>query len=641
MKEPLASSWSYGSVFKAECRGDKGRRIPLVVKRIEVTDKAISPRRLEGIIKQVEEAVEIPSHVNLVQVYGAQLDIKDDITHVWMCSELVEGESMDRLLDIVGTFNYERALAYTHQLLAVIAHLHSNNVVHRAILPQTVLIDTRTKTTRLLEPIFYRGINDVLSTTRLPDAPEVVGMKQATAKLNRKADIWMLGRLLLIMVQGNADVNLQHDSLRQFIDQLMSPNPNTRPSAQDALLNGVFTLHISAPSLKKPFITIETVLANQRKPMDASFDSSSEIASKPTNSPSADSAKKSFSRYAADFEEIVSLGKGGFGQVFKVRNRIDNRFYAIKRIALNPKNVASNRKTLREVTTLSRLYHERIVRYYQAWIEEEDEKEDQITTKEETFHNAPIEESSDFVVFADNEADSSSSSTVVDSVDWLSTKIQAARKMYSVETSTLGNANFSLSKLSTSNLTEVKKSSTSDQTVTWPSTEGNNSSSRKQFLYIQMEFCPNQTLREVIDDGVSTEEAWRLFRQILEGLAYIHKQGMIHRDLKPGNIFIDANGDAKLGDFGLAVTSALTTKSLQDAMEEPQEVGILGTESYTTGIGTPFYVSPELLVEGARYNQRVDMYSLGVIFVELWCHFKTRVERMHVRFHVHLYVFRC
>ena len=122
------------------------------------------------------------------------------------------------------------------------------------------------------------------------------------------------------------------------------------------------------------------------------------------------------------------------------------------------------------------------------------------------------------------------------------------------------------------------------------------------------------------------------FRQILEGLAYIHKQGMIHRDLKPGNIFIDANGDAKLGDFGLAVTNALTTKSLQDAIEEAQHDidDTLDTESYTTGIGTPFYVSPELLVEGARYNQRVDMYSLGVIFVEFWCPFKTRVERMHV-----------
>jgi eukaryotic translation initiation factor 2-alpha kinase 4 len=53
-------------------------------------------------------------------------------------------------------------------------------------------------------------------------------------------------------------------------------------------------------------------------------------------------------------------------------------------------------------------------------------------------------------------------------------------------------------------------------------------------------------------------------------------------------------------------------------------------DSFTTGIGTPFYVAPELQVPGARYNQRVDMYSLGIIFVELWCPLQTRMERFKV-----------
>lgn len=54
-------------------------------------------------------------------------------------------------------------------------------------------------------------------------------------------------------------------------------------------------------------------------------------------------------------------------------------------------------------------------------------------------------------------------------------------------------------------------------------------------LYIQMEYCEKKTLRDVIDEGVDDEEGWRLFRQVLEGLAHIHSQGMIHRDLKPSN----------------------------------------------------------------------------------------------------------
>lgn len=82
-----------------------------------------------------------------------------------------------------------------------------------------------------------------------------------------------------------------------------------------------------------------------------------------------------------------------------------------------------------------------------------------------------------------------------------------------------------------------------------------------QFMYIQMEFCEKSTLRTAIDNELYEDEerVWRLFREMVEGIAHIHQQGMIHRDLKPVNIFLDSNDHVKIGDFGLATTNILSS----------------------------------------------------------------------------------
>ena len=75
------------------------------------------------------------------------------------------------------------------------------------------------------------------------------------------------------------------------------------------------------------------------------------------------------SRLQTEFEIINFIGKGAFGDVLKVRNILDNRQYAIKRIPLTYKNKQLYRKMTREVELLSRLNHENVVRYYNSWIE--------------------------------------------------------------------------------------------------------------------------------------------------------------------------------------------------------------------------------------------------------------------------------
>lgn len=98
------------------------------------------------------------------------------------------------------------------------------------------------------------------------------------------------------------------------------------------------------------------------------------------------------SRINSEFEFLQHLGKGAFGDVIKVRNKLDGGYYAIKRIKLNPKNRSLNKKIVREVKLLSRLNHENVVRYYNSWIETTTIKEEVDTseTSKSTEDNIPI-----------------------------------------------------------------------------------------------------------------------------------------------------------------------------------------------------------------------------------------------------------
>lgn len=104
------------------------------------------------------------------------------------------------------------------------------------------------------------------------------------------------------------------------------------------------------------------------------------------------SGSSTFSRYQTDFVELGPLGRGGGGEVVKAINRLDRRIYAIKRIVLeseefeedaiskgskskNQRAVIQNQKLRREVTTISRMTHKNIVRYYQAWVESKQEEQ--------------------------------------------------------------------------------------------------------------------------------------------------------------------------------------------------------------------------------------------------------------------------
>ncbi|XP_021906687.1 eIF-2-alpha kinase GCN2 [Carica papaya] len=148
------------------------------------------------------------------------------------------------------------------------------------------------------------------------------------------------------------------------------------------------------------------------------------------------------------------------------------------------------------------------------------------------------------------------------------------------------------------------------------------------YLYIQMEFCP-RTLRQVFESYDSKshfdkELTWHVFRQIVEGLAHIHGQGIIHRDLTPSNIFFDARNEIKIGDFGLA--KFLKLEQVDQEAAFPTDLNGVSIDG-TGQVGTYFYTAPEIEQGWPKIDEKVDMYSLGVVFFELWRPFGTAMER--------------
>ncbi|KQR26266.1 Stk1 family PASTA domain-containing Ser/Thr kinase [Microbacterium sp. Leaf151] len=120
--------------------------------------------------------------------------------------------------------------------------------------------------------------------------------------------------------------------------------------------------------------------------------------------------------------------------------------------------------------------------------------------------------------------------------------------------------------------------------------------------YIVMELVHGRLLKDVIGQGkVPTDDALRYIDGILEALEYSHRAGVVHRDIKPGNVMITESGRVKVMDFGIA-------RAVSDSSSTVAET--------TAIVGTAAYFSPEQ-AKGESVDARADLYSTGVVLYEL------------------------
>lgn len=124
--------------------------------------------------------------------------------------------------------------------------------------------------------------------------------------------------------------------------------------------------------------------------------------------------------------------------------------------------------------------------------------------------------------------------------------------------------------------------------------------------YIAMEYVPGGTLKDRIlgEGSVAAAEAVRLVSQVADALGVAHARGIVHRDVKPQNVLLTADGDAKVADFGIARAASETSASESS----------LSNSSFV--LGTAKYMSPEQAT-GDPVGPASDLYSLGVVLYEM------------------------
>ncbi|TNM95554.1 hypothetical protein fugu_016637 [Takifugu bimaculatus] len=578
------------------------------------------------------------NHPNLVHYMALSTTEKEDCLVVNLLVEHVSGTNLNQSLTTHGPVPLDKLCHYTAQLLAALDYLHSNSVVHKQLCASSVLVDSE-GTVHLTDYSLSKRFADICKEDIFEQAH--VRFTEGTAmptKLGKKGDVWNLGLMLLALSQGKevkeypvtVPSSLPPD-FQDFLNKCVCLNDVDRWTPQQ-LLDHSFLKPPSPKNLPQ---------YQEASPEDLAVDFASTVIPRShiLDAPFISGVQRQFSRYFNEFEELQLLGKGAFGAVIKVQNKLDGCYYAVKRIQVNPAS-KHFRRIKGEVTLLSRLNHENIVRYYNAWIERHekpctgvpsstDSSEPQSPDKSP--HGKKPPQRLNELGLPDNVEDAAPPPALSSSVEW-STSIErsSSAKCRGHQSSD----------------EEDDDEEEEEEDVFGASFLPSDSHSRSDIIFDNGDESPDEMSQvEPSKRPTSDTEETTDSESSLLVAHYLYIQGMIHRDLKPVNIFLDSQDHVKIGDFGLATDHPASVAAGKYEVEEHStglvpksdptgESGLkntlccanslltllcgFSTDNMTGMVGTALYVSPE--VQGntkATYNQKVDLFSLGIILFEM------------------------
>jgi eukaryotic translation initiation factor 2-alpha kinase 4 len=329
------------------------------------------------------------------------------------------------------------------------------------------------------------------------------------------------------------------------------------------------------------------------------------------------SSRSTDSRHRTDFEVLTCLGRGAYGSVYQVRHNLDGNIYAMKRVKLSTTTAAASETTvLREVQVLSRMQHDNVVRYFGAWVERGDDCLDDTYLGTE---------------WASAEGTWTTETDSASNEDDLTTPLysqpvchlcNSAYKDWEVSFEHWGLIDSVLQPLDLCTDCYLKSL---PEDINTSQIHIRDKKVQADYLFILMEFCQSTLADAVQECQGDTAAIMSYFYQCLQGLDYLHASGIIHRDVKPNNIFV-RDSTVKIGDLGLATATAGSLSSEANSNSETSRND--GDNNKSSQVGTYLYKAPE--VATGHYTEKCDIYSMGVVLVELLSQFDTAMERAHV-----------
>ncbi|KAG2126151.1 kinase-like domain-containing protein [Suillus cothurnatus] len=590
-------------------------------------------KKLHAAEAEIQKLINI-QHPNLLSTLAVKLNFSYSgaSPRMTILSEQRPALTLQDVLEDCERLREDRASEYLGQILSALNAVHSADIIHRGLDISCIYLATRenrthTKMVRIGKVGYHARLKDYHKSNPFGNGISSVNEEEyirptpwlskdvleSVLSYTRGRDIHSVGVIFMQMV-GGRDVMKQFSDPNEAVQAAaLSPTLRTSELASAAPLQSPRRIGIPTTI---PFISTDL---RTPKPNGHSGSPENDYFRIPQRTAPA-------SRWKEDWEELELLGRGAFGSVVKARNKIDNRIYAVKKIRL--RSDKDDNKLFREVNALSRLSHRFIVRYYTTWVEFNESNSSIMSSNSDTGSDCETEggmtsvpqsyerETSDpFKVKLEDLDDYGSNKTSFPSIHFTRPEI---KNDHNEEDEEDDDSDGDFGNLFSSEYT------TDEDTPKDPI--------QPRTLYIQMEFVERQTLKERVAEGLSEEEAWRLFYQILDALVHMGSMGILHRDIKLTNIFIDGKGDCKgkylrLGDFGLATSSL--------AAVDPSDLSpsvVYSDAELTLEVGTKLYIAPEVQSRkrGPRNHNKADMYSLGIVFFEMNFSFSTGAERIAV-----------